>query len=144
MAGFRSTCARATRAAAWVVAAATGLASCGGGGGDGGGSTDGPFGIDARPANLTCLAPDRAGGSVTVTTIDAFPAAPAFDQPTKILQAPGDAARWFVLEKSGRIRAFSAGNPAAVTTWLDFSTVVNDSGEGGLLGMAFHPDYPAT
>jgi uncharacterized repeat protein (TIGR03806 family) len=128
-----------------VIAAATGLTSCGGGGGgDSGGSTDGPFGIDARPANLTCLAPDRSGGSVAVTTSDAFPAAPAFDQPTKILQAPGDAARWFVLEKSGRIRVFSAGNPAAVTTWLDFSTVVNDSGEGGMLGMAFHPDYPAT
>ena len=90
MARFRSRCARAARAAAWVIAAAAGLASCGGGGG--GGSTAGPFGIDTRPANLTCLAPDRSGGSVTVTTIDAFPAAPVFDQPTKILQAPGDGA----------------------------------------------------
>ncbi|MEQ1801977.1 MAG: PQQ-dependent sugar dehydrogenase [Gammaproteobacteria bacterium] len=94
--------------------------------------------------NLTCLAPDRAGGNATVTTEDAFPAAPAFDQPTKILQAPGDATRWFVLEKAGRIRVFNVGNPAAVATWLDFSTVVNDNGEGGMLGMAFHPDYPAT
>jgi len=57
---------------------------------------------------------------------------------------PGDGARWFVLEKTGRIRVFNVSNPSAVTTWLDFSTLVNDDGEGGMLGMAFHPDYPAT
>lgn len=119
------------------------LASCGGGGG-GGGSTNGPFGIDVRPPNPTCVAPDRPVGGATVTTTDAFPAAPAFDQPTKILQAPGDGTRWFVLEKSGRIRVFDIGDPSAVTTWLDFSALVNDNGEGGMLGMAFHPDYPAT
>ncbi len=136
---------RTIGAVAWVLVAAASLASCGGGGGGGGGvSTDGPFGIEARPANPTCLAPDRSGGSAVVTTIDAFPAAPAFDQPTKILQAPGDGARWFVLEKSGLIRVFGTGNPAAVATWLDFSALVNASGEGGMLGMAFHPDYPAT
>lgn len=141
MAECRTMRVRTIRAIAWVTAAAAGLASCGGGGG---GSADGPFGIDTRPANLTCLAPDRSGGNVTVTTSDAFPAAPAFNQPTTILQAPGDGTRWFVLEKAGRIRVFSTGNPAAVTTWLDFSGPVNDSGEGGMLGMAFHPDYPAT
>ncbi len=144
MADCRSTCGRAFRAIAWVVVAVAGLASCGGGGGDGGGSSAGPFGIETRPENSTCLAPDRPGGNAAALAIDAFPAAPAFAQPTKILQAPGDGARWFVLEKTGRIRVFNVGNPSAVTTWLDFSTLVNDDGEGGMLGMAFHPDYPAT
>ena len=131
-------------AASWVVAATLALASCGGGGGGGDDAPSGPFGLDVRPINTTCVAPDLGTGNTTITTVDAFPAAPRFQQPTKILQAPGDGSRWFVLEKGGRIRVFSTANPAVVGTWLDFSTQVNDNGEGGLLGMAFHPDYPAT
>jgi len=128
-----------------VVASVFALASCGGGGGtENGGGVNGPFGLDTRPANPGCIAPARPNVDATVTTVDAFPTAPAFSLPTKILQAPGDGSRWFVLEKTGRIRAFSVSNPAAVTTWLDFSTLVNASSEGGMLGMAFHPDYPAT
>ena len=122
------------------------IASCGGGGGggDSGPVAGGPFGLDARPSNAACVAPERPNANSTVSTVDAFPAAPAFDQPTKILQAPGDPSRWFVLEKTGRIRVFNVSNPAAVTTWLDFSAKVNVKSEGGLLGLAFHPDYPAT
>lgn len=107
-------------------------------------STGGPFGLDARPANPTCLAPARPDDDATATTVAAFATAPAFVQPTKLLQAPGDASRWFVLEKTGRIRVFPVSNPAAVTTWLDFSALVNSNFEGGMLGMAFHPDYPTT
>ena len=101
------------------------------------------IGLDARPANTTCIAPPRPVGNASVATVEAFPAAPNFDQMTKILQAPGDPSRWFVLEKTGRIKVFNVSNPAAVTTWLDFSTLVNDDSEGGMLGMAFHPGYPA-
>jgi uncharacterized repeat protein (TIGR03806 family) len=140
--GMQAVRRRRARLLALLAAAATALVSCGGGGG--GGASDGPFGLDARPVNLTCTAPDRTGGGATVTTVDAFPAVPAFSQPTKLLQAPGDGSRWFVLEKAGRIRAIATGNPGQVTTWLDFAAVVNDSGEGGLLGMAFHPAWPAT
>ncbi|MEZ5565508.1 MAG: PQQ-dependent sugar dehydrogenase [Gammaproteobacteria bacterium] len=126
---------------------ALGFAGCGGGGGDSGGDDSGgvgPFGLESRPANSTCLAPARPDGNATVSVVDAFPSTPDFNQPTKILQARGDGARWFVLEKTGRVRVFNTGNPASVTTWLNFSTQVNTSSEGGLLGMAFHPDYPVT
>ena len=37
-----------------------------------------PAGLDARPANLTCIAPARPSGNATVATVDAFPTAPAF------------------------------------------------------------------
>jgi len=131
-------------ASRWLpLVTAAAVAGCGGGGGDGGSGTPGPFGLEDRPVNFTCLAPDRSGAPVTITTPDAFPAAPDFSQPTKILQAPGDGSRWFVLQKGGRLRVFDTGNPAAAPTWLDFSSVVNTSSEGGLLGLAFHPDYPA-
>jgi uncharacterized repeat protein (TIGR03806 family) len=74
---------------------------------------------------------------------DPFPTSPAFTQPTKLLQAPGDPARWFVLEKTGRVKTFRTDTPATVSTWLNFSAKVNTSSEGGLLGLAFHPLYPA-
>jgi len=127
-----------------AVAGILNIAGCGGGGSGNGGGVSGPYGLDARPANQTCIAPERPVGDASAATVDAFPTAPSFDRPTKILQAPGDASRWFVLEKSGRIRVLSVSNPATVATWLDFSALVNASSEGGMLGMAFHPDYPAT
>ena len=57
-------------------------------------------------------------------------------------QAPNDASRWFVVEQGGRIRAFE--NDAAASTtddFIDLGSRVNFDGEGGLLGMAFHPDF---
>ena len=107
-------------------------------------STSGPFGLETRPSNPICVAPARPDGNATVATVDAFPAAPAFAEPTKILQAPGDGSRWFVLEKGGLLKVFSTSSPATVTTWLDLSGPVNPAGEGGLLGLAFHPNWPAT
>jgi uncharacterized repeat protein (TIGR03806 family) len=127
-----------------AVAGILTIAGCGGGGSGSGGGVSGPYGLDSRPSNQACIAPERPTGDATAATVDAFPAAPAFDRPTKILQAPGDGSRWFVLEKSGRIRVFSVSSPASVATWLDFSARVNANSEGGMLGMAFHPDYPAT
>ena len=59
-------------------------------------------------------------GQVTAGVEDPFPTTPAFTQPTKLLQAPGDPARWFVLEKTGRLKVFRTDTPAAVSTWLDF------------------------
>ena len=72
-----------------------------------------------------------------------FAGLPAFAQPIAMLQAPGSAARWFVVEQSGRVRAF-ANNPAVTSTalFLDISAGVTFRGEMGLLGMAFHPQFP--
>ncbi len=102
------------------------------------------FGLDTRPVNATCLAPPRATGNTSVTLGDPYPNLPGLSSPTKLLQAPADDSRWFVLEKAGRIRVFdNVANVAAHQLWLDISPQVNASSEGGLLGMAFHPDWPA-
>jgi glucose/arabinose dehydrogenase len=68
----------------------------------------------------------------------------AFSQPVAMLQAPGDATRWFVVEQAGRVRVF-ANSPqaAAFDTFADITDRVTAGGERGLLGMAFHPDFPA-
>ena len=102
-------------------------------------------GLDSRPSNTTCLAPERApgGSSAQVVLEPAFPDLPSFNQPTGLVQAPGGDARWYLLEKTGRVRVFP-DDPAArdAPVWLDISAQVNVRSEGGLLGLAFDPDWP--
>jgi uncharacterized repeat protein (TIGR03806 family) len=69
---------------------------------------------------------------------------PNIAQPTKMLLEPVADPRWFVLRKSGQLVTFDAANATAVSTYIDLSSVVRTVSEGGLLGMAFHPDYPNT
>jgi len=66
-----------------------------------------------------------------------------FNQPIYLTQAPGDDATWYVVERPGKVRAFP-GDATSNAQTRDFASVtVNASGEGGLLGFAFHPDWPA-
>ncbi len=107
----------------WLITAA----SCGGDGGTG-----------------QVVLPPTGGSLPSVTTERVFTNL-AFNQPVSLKQAPGDSSRWFVAEKSGVIRVF-ANDPATTSpsVFLDISGVVNASGEGGLLGFAFHPNFPTT
>ncbi len=62
-----------------------------------------------------------------------------FNQPI-YLTAPAGDARLFVVEKPGTIRIVANGSVLAAP-FLDINTLVEDAGEGGLLGMAFSPSY---
>jgi len=99
-------------------------------------------GLDQRPSNTTCLAPSRTSGSVTIGVQRVFPSL-SFTQPVGLMQAPGDATRWFVIEQGGFVRVFD-NNPAVPVTspFVDISGRVTSGGETGLLGMAFHPNFP--
>jgi uncharacterized repeat protein (TIGR03806 family) len=98
-------------------------------------------GLDARPDNLTCLAPPlEAAGAADVALEQVFSAL-SFTQPLAMMQVPEDDSRWFVLEKPGRVRVF-ANAPDVSQLDVDFIELdVNTASEGGLLGMAFHPDF---
>ncbi len=61
------------------------------------------------------------------------------DSPVYATSPPGDS-RLFVVEKGGYIRIV-AGDTLQPGYFLDVHTLVSDSGERGLLGLAFHPDY---
>lgn len=109
-----------------VALAALGLAACGGGSGDG------PLQPDGPPA-------------VALSVQPAFPNL-FFNNPVAMLQAPGNSLRWFVVEQAGKVRVFD-NNPsaAAATVFVDIDDLnrVTFNGEAGLLGMAFHPGFPA-
>jgi glucose/arabinose dehydrogenase len=67
----------------------------------------------------------------------------SFNNPTTLLQQPADNSRWFLLEKSGKVYYF-ANDPMATekSLFLDISdSRVDESFEGGLLGMAFDPGF---
>jgi glucose/arabinose dehydrogenase len=57
-------------------------------------------------------------------------------------QAPGDDDRFFVVTKSGVIYVVRDG-VVNETPFLDISDRVEDGGQQGLLGLAFHPDFQA-
>ena len=57
-------------------------------------------------------------------------------------QAPNDPSRWFVVEQGGLIRVFDNDpDVASMQDFVDLRTRVQFSGETGLLGLAFHPDF---
>lgn len=111
-----------------------GLATIGACGGGGSGD-DGTIGPANPPVSSTPV----------ISTSHVFTALPAFTNPTAMRQAPGDSTRWFVAEKSGVIRVFANNaSSSSASTFLDIRAIVASAGEGGLLGFAFHPGFPAT
>jgi uncharacterized repeat protein (TIGR03806 family) len=63
--------------------------------------------------------------------------------PIALLQAPNDSSRWFVVQQNGNVQQFSGTTPTSSSTFINISDRVRAGGEMGLLGMAFHPNYPA-
>jgi glucose/arabinose dehydrogenase len=94
------------------------LSACGGGGG----------GSDGSKGSL--------GSALTVSTVVVVSglSAPTF------LTAPAGDARLFVVERAGRIVIVQNG-VAAPVPFLDISARVSTAGEGGLLSMAFDPQF---
>ena len=99
-------------------------------------------GLDSRPSNTTCVAGARPTGSDTATVQQVFSGL-SFSSPILALQAPGDNTRWFVVQQGGAVRQFpSAAGTSTTTSFIDITARVASGGELGLLGMAFHPNFP--
>ncbi len=62
-----------------------------------------------------------------------------FSSPVDLQNAGDD--RFFVVEQSGRIKILNADLTVNSAPYLDISSLTNGSGEQGLLGLAFHPNY---
>jgi uncharacterized repeat protein (TIGR03806 family) len=91
----------------------------------------------SRVANNTLAFPQEP---YRYSTEAAFPGL-LFDSAVALSTPRGETNRLFVVEKGGRI--YVLNNLAAPTKslFLDISGRVNPAGEGGLLGLAFHPGY---
>ena len=105
-------------------------------------------GLDSRPANTTCLAGDAPSGATALAVDRVFPNLPNFSVPILMLQEPASSARWYVVQKTGIVYVFD--NQPGVATRREFVNVstqiavnaASSNDERGLLGMAFHPDFP--
>jgi glucose/arabinose dehydrogenase len=93
------------------------------------------------PALLALSIASPASGQIAKTTqvMNLF-----FGQVTALAYEPGNPNRWYAGNKTGRVFLVE-NNVVVATPWLDMSSsgtgAVNETGEGGLLGVACHPDF---
>ena len=103
-------------------------------------------GLDERPSNDGCTFPDEPPRASGVTFVPAFRGlwrSSALEEAVALIQAPGDSSRWFAVRRRGLVVAFENDDSVRdVDVFLDIEDRVKLEGEGGLLGMAFHPDFP--
>lgn len=126
---------------------------CGGGGGGGGGTAapanagqgngtggEPAFGLESRPVVAAFNVPTQIGQPSGFSLGNAFPNL-SFSASIFLAGVPGQD-RVVVVEQGGRVHAFD-NDPAVANTRvvLNLSGVVNFSGEQGLLGWAFDPDF---
>ncbi len=92
-----------------------------------------------RVANETLRLPDELpAGSFEIE--EAFPGL-RFNRPVGLVTPPGETNRLFVLEQVGLISVIPDLENPRKETFLDLTDVTVSSGESGLLGLAFHPQY---
>lgn len=116
-----------------AMGAVLGLMGCGGGGGS------------AAPPPVPPPPPPPPVAAPTVDLQAAFTNL-NFQTPVAMTQAPGDSTRWYIVEQRGRLQVFANDpNTLSASLFLDITDRVDNSdSEAGLLGVAFHPQYPAT
>ncbi|HEY7333026.1 MAG TPA: PQQ-dependent sugar dehydrogenase [Candidatus Limnocylindria bacterium] len=70
------------------------------------------------------------------------PFAAGLDTPIGLAHAGDGSGRLYVLEQVGRVRVVERDGTVRAEPFIDLSGRVLSGGERGLLGIAFHPDYP--
>jgi glucose/arabinose dehydrogenase len=80
------------------------------------------------------------------TSLSGVVVASGLSQPVFVTAPPADTSRIFIVERFGKIRIHKRGQaPSTLSTFLDLTSKVNSSsGEMGLLGLVFDPNYGTT
>lgn len=133
-----------------LVPPAIGLVGLGCGGGSSGGgfvpppNNSGTYGIPQREVVSGLTFPTTGPTQPSQYTIDrAFPGL-SFSSPLFLTEIPDGSNRLVAVEQGGRIMAFpnqQSATQGQVQVFLDISARLITSGEEGLLGLAFAPDY---
>jgi uncharacterized repeat protein (TIGR03806 family) len=122
----------------------------GAGAGAGGTAGAAPAVPPTRPANASCLAFGRQPSTVPATWERVFAGTPSTPSntvslvgPMLLAQKPGDGSRFYVAQRGGSVVTFPAqgASDATKTVALTVPRPVSGLGEGGLLGLAFHPKF---
>lgn len=92
-------------------------------------------------AGLTLAAPARAQIDVRSQVV-----ATGLSQPVAAIAPPGDTGRLFIVEQTGQVRILNlAGNTINATAFINVGptglNLTSASGERGLLGLTFHPNF---
>jgi hypothetical protein len=96
---------------------------------------------------VACSANPCTASDLTLVPAYTDSATNPVNTPISVAAPPGDPSRLFIVERGGRIRvAVDSGSGYVVQNapFLDLHTEVNGAGEGGMLSMAFDPDYAMT
>ena len=110
------------RATSLSLLASLFLAACGGGGGSPA-SAPAPApasatGLDSRPGNTTCVAPQRPQVATGFQLARVFPGL-SFDMPVGMYQPALDSSRWYVIEqRSGEWRQLTAAAAIAGVSYV--------------------------
>lgn len=97
-----------------------------------------PPGETAPPSEALTSPPPELAAAVRLV-----PVVSGLDRPVALVAVPGDPRRrLFVVEQPGRIRVIEGGALTSATV-LDLRGRVSRANEQGLLGLAFHPRFPA-
>jgi glucose/arabinose dehydrogenase len=88
----------------------------------------------------TALAPNCSPPEGDVPNLTLQPLPVGFSQPIYVTGVPGDDTRLFVLEKNGNVRVVVNGELQEAPF---ISQEVENAGERGMLGIAFHPNFQA-
>src|SRR5262245_24163718 len=85
---------------------------------------------------------DPNGSQSQLTSVSAHLLVSGLSQPVFVTASPADFEHIYVLEKTGQIKIVdTASGQVAPTPFLDVSSQISAAGEGGLLGLAFHPNF---
>lgn len=98
-------------------------------------------GLDARPGNTSCIAPEPPANSASIVRTRVFSEL-SFSSAVGLLREPDNNLRWYVIEKAGQVKVFNNSATTDLRTFVDIRSLVDGSlYESGLLAMAFHPDF---
>lgn len=89
---------------------------------------------------LATIAPASTSAALATGQLAVVPVVSGLSAPLGVVNAGDGSGRLFVVEQGGTVRVVKGGK-LQTGDFLDLSAKVEDSGERGLLGLAFDPDF---